>query len=137
MTSAETKVGGNLLSSGIDPKTNYTHCKEEGHNLKKNWSKLTAKKEGEAKDGKKPKLVYPKCPTCEKTNHPAERCWKGADAHLKPQRNKTEDKETTDETNSPLITTLPHRKHQIHYSKTQTQKTNFATTQISPVDKKY
>ena len=95
MTSAQIKGGGNLLSSGIDPKTNCTYCNEDGHNYKINLN-LKAKKEKEAKDGKKQKT---KCPTCDKTNHPEERCWKGAGAHLKLKRNKTEDKTTSDDTN--------------------------------------
>ena len=90
MTSAQTKDGGNLLSSGIDPKTNCTYCKVDGNNYKI-CPMLKAKKETEAKDGKKPKAINPKWPTCDKTNHPEERCWKRAGAHLKPKRNKTED----------------------------------------------
>ena len=39
--------------------------------------------------------TYPKCPPCDKMNHPAERCWKGAGAHLKPKNLKLEDATTT------------------------------------------
>ena len=47
----------------------------------------------EDKNGKKPqRSTYPECPTCKKTNHPAERCWKGAGAHLRPKRTRPEDK---------------------------------------------
>ena len=61
--------------------------------------KLKRKKEKEAKAGAKPdqKKQYPKCPTCGKTNHPEERCWKGAGAHLRPKRNKPEAKEDRSE----------------------------------------
>ena len=31
------------------------------------------------------KKEYPNCPTCDTTNHPAERCWNGAGAPLKPK----------------------------------------------------
>ena len=65
LTSAHTKSGGSLIASGLDPKTYCTYCKEKGHNYK-NCPKLKVKKEREAKDGKKPKYVYPLCPTCEK-----------------------------------------------------------------------
>ena len=98
MKSTQTKSGGNLLSSGIDPKTNCTYCKEKRHSYKV-CPKLKAKKEREAKDGKKAKAIYPKCPTCQKTNHLGERRWKGVGAHLKPKRNKIEDNTTTEDTN--------------------------------------
>ena len=98
MTSAQTKNGGSLLSSGLDPKTNCTYCKVEGHNYK-TCPKLKTKNKREAQNGKKLKTVYPKCLTPEKTNHPAERCCKGAGAFLKPKRNETEDKEAADDTN--------------------------------------
>ena len=39
---------------------------------------------------------YPKCPTCDKTNHPAERCWKGAGAHLKPKNLKLDNSNSDD-----------------------------------------
>ena len=47
----------------------------------------------EDKNGKKPQRPpYPECPTCGKKNHPVERCWKGAGAHLRPKRTHTDDK---------------------------------------------
>ena len=98
MTLAQTKGGGNLLSSGIDPKSNCNYCNEEGHNYKISL-KLKNKKEREPKDGTKQKTIYPNCLTCDKTNQPEERCSKGAGAHLKPEINKTEDKTTSDDTN--------------------------------------
>ena len=36
----------------------------------------------------------------EKTNHPAERCWKGAGAHLKPKNLKIEDSKTDEASTS-------------------------------------
>ena len=51
------------------------------------------KKEMEEKRGKKPqRQTYPPCETCEKKNHPAERCWQGAGAHLYPKRTRLDDK---------------------------------------------
>ena len=41
-----------------------------------------------------PKKEYPNCPTCEKTNHPAELCWKGVVAHLKTKNLRLEDSKT-------------------------------------------
>ena len=96
MTSTQTKQSGNLLSSGIDTTASCTYCKEDGHTYK-GCPKLKAKKERESADGKRKKPTYPKCPTCGKTNHPEERCWKRAGAHLKPKRNKTQDKPKEDD----------------------------------------
>ena len=65
----------NLLSTGIDTNKNNqcSYCKAEDH-FWKNCPKLKKKKESEAKDGKKPqRQAYPECPTCSKTNHPAEK----------------------------------------------------------------
>ena len=53
------------------------------------------KKELEAKNGKKPQRpTYPECPTCNKTNHPAEKCWRGAGVHLRPKRNRKDSNDT-------------------------------------------
>ena len=55
------------------------------------------KKEKEAQKGKPTqKKTYPKCSTCGKTNHPEERCWQGAGAHLKPKRTRPEDASDND-----------------------------------------
>ena len=78
----------NLLSNGIDTNKNNqcSYCKAEDH-FWKNCPKLKKKKESEAKNGKKPQCTsYPECPTCSKTNHPAEKYWRGAGAHLRPKR---------------------------------------------------
>ena len=54
--------------------------------LKKN------EEEKDAQQGKTTqKKTYPQCGTCGKTNHPEERCWQGAGAHLKLKRTRPED----------------------------------------------
>ena len=51
-------------------------------------------------EGQDTKKEYPKCPTCDKTNHPAERCWKGAGAQFKPKNLKLEDTTAADTSTS-------------------------------------
>ena len=88
----------NLLSNGIDTNKNNqcSYCKAEDH-FWKNCPKLKKKKESEAKDGKKPQRQnYPECPTCSKTNRPAEKCWRGAAAHLRPKRNRQDSSKDTE-----------------------------------------
>ena len=97
MASAQTESEGSLLSSGIDPKTICTYCKEEGHNYR-NCPKLKAKKEREAKGEKKTKMVYPKCPTCEKKQPPLKKDV-GSGRTPQAQKKKTEDRETIEECN--------------------------------------
>ena len=46
------------------------------------------------------KKEYPKSPTCYKTNHRAELCWKGAGAHLKPKSLKLEGSKTDEASTS-------------------------------------
>ena len=78
----------NLLSTGIDTNKNNhcSYCKAEDH-FWKNCPKLKKKKEMDAKNGKKSQRpTYPECPTCSQTNHPTEKCWRGAGAHLRPER---------------------------------------------------
>ena len=78
----------NLLSTGIDTNKNNqcSYCKAEDH-FWKYCPKLKKKKETDAKNGKKPqRLTYPEYPTYIKTNHPADKCWRGAGAHLRPKR---------------------------------------------------
>ena len=83
-----TRPGTGLLSSGIDPNIGY-----DLQLLQKTrpCRKLTRKEEQRRNEGQDTKKGYPNCPTCGKTNHPAERCWKGAGAHLKPKNLKLED----------------------------------------------
>ena len=86
----------NLLSNGINTNKNNqcSYCKVEDH-FWKNCPKLNKKKESEAKNGKKPqRQTYPECPTCSKTNHPAEKCWRRAGAHLRPKRNRKDSNDT-------------------------------------------
>ena len=85
-----TRPGTGLLSSGIDPNVTCNYCKKPGH-VKEDCRKLKRKEEQRRNDGQDTKKEYPNCPTCDKTNHPAERCWKGAGAHLKPKNLKMED----------------------------------------------
>ena len=85
-----TRPGTGLLSSGIDPNITCNYFKKPGH-VKDECRKLKRKEEQRRNDGQDTKKEYPKCPTCDKTNHPAERCWKGAGAHLKPKNLKIED----------------------------------------------
>ena len=66
-----------FLSSGIDPNVTCNYCKKPGH-FKDDCRKLKRTEEQKRNDGQDTKKKYPKCPTCDKTNHPAERCWKGA-----------------------------------------------------------
>ena len=85
-----TRPGTGLLSSGIDPNITCNYCKKPGH-VKDECRKLKRKEEQRRNDGQDTKKEYPKCPTCDKTNHAAERCWKGAGAHLKPKNLELED----------------------------------------------
>ena len=91
MASASTSHN-NLLSNGINTNKDAqcSYCKATGHYYK-NCPKLKKKKKMEDKDGKKPQRpTYPPCDTCGKKNHPTERCWQGAGAHLRPKRMQTE-----------------------------------------------
>ena len=93
MASASTS-NNNPLSNGINTNKDAqcSYCKATGH-FYKSCPKLKKKKELEDKNGKKPQRpTYPECPTCGKKNHPVERCWKGAGAHLRPKRTRPEDK---------------------------------------------
>ena len=94
-----TRPGTGLLSSGIDPNITCNYCKKPGH-IKDDCRKLKRKEEQRRNEGQDTKKEYPKCPTCDKTNHPAERCWKGAGAHLKPKNLKLDDTTVTDKSTS-------------------------------------
>ena len=94
-----TRPGTGLLSSGIDPNITCNYCKKPGH-IKDDCRKLKRKEEQRRNEGQDTKKEYPKCPTCDKTNHPAERCWKGAGAHLKAKNLKLEDTTVEDTSTS-------------------------------------
>ena len=83
---AEAQPGNGLLPLGINPGTNCNYCKKLGH-IRDDCRKLKRKEGSKRKDGQSSKNEYPKCPTCDNTNHPGERCWKGSGAHLKPKNN--------------------------------------------------
>ena len=104
MTSAPStsRPGTGLLSSGIDPNATCNCCKKPGH-VKDDCRKLKRKEQANSKsnDGQSTKKKCPKCPTCDKTNHQAERCWKRAGAHLKPKNSKLENSKTDDASTSP------------------------------------
>ena len=89
-----------MTSSSAKPKTPLStaqmsditcnYCQEKGH-MVKDCEKLKKKKK-DAQQGKPTqKKTYPECGTCGKKNHPEERCWQGAGAHLKPKRTRPED----------------------------------------------
>ena len=112
-----TRPGQGLLSSGIDPGITCNYCKKPGH-VKDDCRKLKRKEEQKRNEGSSTKKEYPKCPTCDKINHPAERCWKGAGAHLKPKNLKLDspkDDDTTssrdDPTNKPTTSILKNSKN--------------------------
>ena len=110
MASASTS-NSNLLYNGINTNKDAqcSYCKATGH-FYESCPKLKKKKEMEDKNGKKPQRPkYPECPTCKKTNHPAERCWKGVGTHLRPKRTRPEDKadETSGDEKSSKKSTNP------------------------------
>ena len=90
MTSSTTK-SKTPLSTGQMSDITCNYCREKGH-MVKDCEKLKKKKEKDAQQGKSTqKKTYPECGTCWKKNHPEERCWQGAGAHLKPKRTRPED----------------------------------------------
>ena len=90
MTSSTTK-SKTPLSTGQMSDIICNYCKQKGH-MVKDCEKLKKKKEKDAQQGKQTqKKTYPECGTCGKKNHPEERCWQGAGAHLKPKRTRPDD----------------------------------------------
>ena len=99
--------------------TTCNYCKEKSH-MVKDCKKLKKKKEKEAQQGKPTqKKNYPKCSTCGKTNHPEERCWQGAGAHLKPKRTRPEDSSDNDPDS---MASKPHYKPTSSSSQTSSSK---------------
>ena len=112
-----TRPGTGLLSSGIDPNITCNYCKKPVY-VKDDCRKLKRKEEQKRNGGQDTKKEYPKCPTCDKTNHPAERCWKGAGAHLKPKNLKLDNSKTeetpvsqNDSNNKPTTSILKNSKN--------------------------
>ena len=112
-----TRPGTGLLSSSIDPNVTCNYCKKPGH-VNDDCHKLKRKEEQKRNGGQDTKKEYPKCPTCDKTNHPAERCWKGAGAHLKPKNLKLDNSKTEetpmsqdDSNNKPTTSILKNSKN--------------------------
>ena len=89
MTSSTSKPKS-FLSNGLSHGIVCNYCKEKSH-LIEDCGKFENKKEKDAQKGKPTqKKVHPECRTCGKKNHPEERCWQGAGAHLKPKRTRPE-----------------------------------------------
>ena len=127
MASASTS-NNNLLSNGINTNKDAqcSCCKATGH-FYKSCPKLKKKKELEDKNDKKPQRpTYPECPTCGKKNHPVERCWKGAGAHLRPKRTRPEDKadDTSGDEKSSKKSTSPETTSSSHSSSRKTDSKN-------------
>ena len=127
MASASTS-NNNLLSNGINTNKDAqcSYCKATGH-FYKSCPKLKKKKELEDKNGKKTQRpTYPECPTCGKKNHPVERCWKGAGAHLRPKRTRPEDKadDTSGDEKSSKKSTSPETTSSSHSSSRKTDSKN-------------
>ena len=94
--------------------------------------KRKKKKQTKHKIGKKPqRQTYPPCETCGKKNHPPERCWQGAGAHLRPKRTRHDEKandDSNDEGTSKKSNNTETYSSGQSSSKSLSQKTNFATT---------
>ena len=133
MTSSSTKPK-TPLSTGQMSDITCNYCKEKGH-MVKGCKKLKKKKEKDAQQGKSTqKKTYPECGTCGKKNHPEERCWQGAGAHLKPKRTRPEDstdnkpnskaqKPQTKPTSSSSQSSYPNDESKINFAMTPIQRT--------------
>ena len=122
------------LSTGQMSNITCNYCKEKGH-MVKDCEKLKQKKEKDAQQGKlTQKKIYPECGTCDKKNHPEERCWQGAGAHLKPKRTTGLRIRTTISRTEKLKNPRIGQHHPIlnPHLPMVSLKTNFATTPIPP-----
>ena len=131
MASASTshsKLLSNSINTNKDVECSY--CTATGHYYK-NCPKLKKKKEMEEKDGKKlQRPTYPLCDTCGEKNHPTERCWQGAGAHLRLKRTQTEQKDTIPQTLKADLKEQAYQRLLIQVNpipKRLIEKTNFAT----------
>ena len=100
----------------------------------KDCEKLKKKKEKDAQRGiPAQNKTYPECGTCGKKNHPEERCWQGAGAHLKPKRTRSEDSnDNKPNSKAQKPQNKPTSSNSQPSSSNDESKTNFATTPIQP-----
>ena len=119
------------LSTGQLSDITCNYCREKGH-MVKDCEKLKNKKEKDAQQGKSTqKKTYLECGTCGKKNHPEERCWQGAGAHLKPKRTRPEDpNDNKPNSKAQKPQTKNHHQGPNPHLPMMSQKTNFATTPI-------
>ena len=107
------------LSTGQLTDITGNYCKEKGH-MVTDCEKLKKKKEKSGQQGKTTQTkTYPECGTCGKTNHPEERCWQGAGAHLKPKRTRSEDSSVNDSVSK---ASKPHHNPPSSHSQTSSKK---------------
>ena len=98
----------------------------------KDCEKMKKKKEKDPQQGKSTqKKTYPECGTCGKKNHPEERCWQSAGAHLKPKRTRSEDSnDNKPNSKAQKPQNKPTSSNSQSSSSMMSQKTDFATTPI-------
>ena len=124
----------NLLSNGIDINKNNlcSYCKAEDHfwkiaqnsKRKKKWKPTMARSPNA-------QLTQNVPPTCSKTNHRREKCWRGAGGHLRPKRERQDSKDTKPSEDEDTLTKnekLQHLHQASQIQKNLIQKTNSATT---------
>ena len=89
-----------LLSFGIDPGSTCSYCKKPRHTKVKIRKLKKRRNSNKRNAGQTTKKEFPKWPTCDKTNHTAEQCWKVAGVHLKPKNFKLQETNTNDTSTS-------------------------------------
>ena len=84
----------NLLSNGIDTnkETQCSYYKATGQFWKILSEIEKEKRNGGQKLEKSQRQTYPLCRKCGKKNLPPDRCWQGADAHVRPKRTRHDEK---------------------------------------------